>query len=332
MGEARSRRDFEKAAANYKRARHRVRELREKPVHYSNEDRELLNLENDIHASSGFIGKHLNIIRDSDVTIIKNNAIVKNLTGNEAYPVNPKFKDLFDLPADEVPKQILSCNNMPQFAVYEDAIIRRFVIVEFKVSMTKKGKAIRDLDKKILADAEEIEWFIYESIQAYKKMLENGETFIFKITDEETKELIEKHTHPLNHIVQKLILKHDPEAYDNEKTCDLNNNFRPVYTDDLVDAILEVAEIEGIDVPVDKHGKIDKRKLLEVIREEFDLHDGEIVKHKETNQYTVHRDYKPRQERFNGLNKKCYPNLIAKKYYIEILNGEHKKENGDNKE
>lgn len=49
MGEARSRRDFEKAAANYKRARHRVRELREKPVHYSNEDRELLNLENDIH-------------------------------------------------------------------------------------------------------------------------------------------------------------------------------------------------------------------------------------------------------------------------------------------
>ena len=49
MGEARSRRDFEKAAANYKRARHRVRELREKPVHYSDEDRELLNLENDIH-------------------------------------------------------------------------------------------------------------------------------------------------------------------------------------------------------------------------------------------------------------------------------------------
>ena len=49
MGEVRSRREFEKAAANYKRAKHRVRELREKPVHYSNEDRELLNLENDIH-------------------------------------------------------------------------------------------------------------------------------------------------------------------------------------------------------------------------------------------------------------------------------------------
>ena len=31
----------------------------------------LQNLENDIHASSGFIGKHLNIIRDSDVSIIK---------------------------------------------------------------------------------------------------------------------------------------------------------------------------------------------------------------------------------------------------------------------
>lgn len=280
----------------------------------------LQSLEKDIHASSGFIGRHLNIIRDSDTSIIKNNSILKTWTGNEGYPVNPKFKDLFDLPAHEVPKPILACNTMPVFAVYDDAIIRRFVIVEFMVSMTKKGEAIPDLDKKILADAEEVEWFIYECIKEYKAMIENEETFIFKISDEETKDLIEKHTHPLNHIIQMLILKHDPKAYDDDRASDLQDNFTPIFTDDLVDAILFVSDKEGIDVPVNKHGKIDKKTLIGVIREEYDLQDGEIVKDRETKQYNKHREYKARQERFGSINAKAYPNLIATEYYIKILN------------
>ena len=292
----------------------------------------LQSLENDVHASSGFIGKHLNIIRDSDTSIIKNNSILKTWTGNESYPVNPKFKDLFDLPADEVPKPILACNTMPVFKVYDDAVIRRFVIVEFLVSMTKKGKAIKDLDKKILAEAEEVEWFIYESIQAYKEMVENGETFVFKISDEETKELIEKHTHPINHIVRMLILKHDPKAYDDEKAADFKNEFRPIFTDDLVDAILFVSDRDGIDVPVKKHGKIDQRKLLNVIRDEYDLHDGEIVKNKNTGKYDNHREYNTRQERFDGLNKKCYPNLIATAEYSEIINQILKERTGGTKD
>ena len=281
----------------------------------------LQSLENDVHASSGFVGKHLNIIRDSDNSVIKNNSIIKSWTGNESFPVNPKFKDLFDLPAEEVPKPILACNNMPVFEVYEDAIIRRFVIVEFLVSMTKKGTAINDLDKKILENDEEVEWFIYESLKEYKAMLDNNESFIFKISDEETKELIEKHTHPLNHIIQMLICKHDPKAYDEEK---YDNDFRPVFTDDLVEAILYIGNRDGIDVPVNKHGKIDKRILVNVIRDEFDLHDGEIVKNKihdtkDYGKYSYHRDYKARSERWNGLNKKAYPNLITTKEYIKVL-------------
>ena len=279
----------------------------------------LQSLENDIHASSGFIGRHLNIIRDSDTSIIKNNSILKTWTGNEGYPVNPKFKELFDLPSEEVPKPILACNTMPVFAVYDDAVIRRFVIVEFLVSMTKQGKAIKDLDKKILADKEEVEWFIFESIKEYKAMIENGDTFVFKISDEETKELIEKHTHPINHIIQQLIQKHDPQAYDDDKASDMQNNFTPVFTNDLADVILYQADKQGIDVPVDKHGKIAKKDLLEVIRDEFDLHDGEIVKDRETNQYNKHRDYTARSERFDGRNAKAYPNLITTEAYIDIL-------------
>ena len=86
-----------------------------------------------------------------------------------------------------------------------------------------------------------------------------------------------------------------------------------------MDAILYVSERDGIDVPVDKHGRINKTTLVKVIRDEFDLHDGEIVKNKQSNQYSQHREYKARQVRWKGRNAKAYPNLIPKKEYQEIL-------------
>ena len=96
-------------------------------------------------------------------------------------------------------------------------------------------------------------------------------------------------------------------------------------------AILFVSDREGIDVPTNKHGKIDKKKLLNVIRDEFDLHDGEIVKNNRTGKYENHRDYTARSERFNGVNKKAYPNLIAKEEYINILNEIEKRDKRNDK-
>lgn len=278
----------------------------------------LQRLENDIHSSSQFVNAHLNIIRDSDTSMITNNSLIKNWTGNESFPINPKYKQPFDLPGEEVPKPILVCNTMPEFKTYEDAVVRRFLIIEFLVSFTKTGKANPNLEKEILSNDEEIEWLIYESIQAYKEMEESSQEFVFKIGDEETKELIEKHTHPLNHIVTELIQKHDPEAYDWERKFN-EKEFMPVYTDDLVEAILFVSERDGIDVPVDKHGRINKTTLINVIREEFDLFDGEIVKDKQTGKYSLQRKYTARLKRWNGRNEKEYPNLIPKKEYRKVL-------------
>ena len=277
----------------------------------------LQRLEKDSHSSSQFINAHLNIIRDSDTSMITNNSLIKNWTGNESFSINPKYKQPFDLPGDEVPKPILVCNTMPEFKVYEDAVVRRFLIIEFLVSFTKTGKANPNLEKEILSNDEEIEWLIYQSLEAYKTMEANEDEFVFKIGEDETKELIEKHTHPLNHIVSELILKHDPQAYDTEKS--INNEFIPVYTDDLVEAILEVSNRDGIDVPVDKHNRINKTTLVNVIRDEFDLHDGEVVKDKSTGTYSNHREYKARLVRWKGRNSKAYPNLIPTEEYYNVL-------------
>ena len=49
MGEEKGKKDFVTAAANYKHARHRISELKSKPVHRAGDDQEQLNLENCVH-------------------------------------------------------------------------------------------------------------------------------------------------------------------------------------------------------------------------------------------------------------------------------------------
>lgn len=293
----------------------------------------LQDLEKDSHAGSEFIESHLNIIRDSDTARIENNGILKNWTGNESFRVNPKYKPPINLPPSEVPKPILSCNNMPVFKTYEKALIRRFLIVEFKKSFSESDNQIVDLDKLIISDKSEIEWFIYNSLKAYKDMVKNDEKFIFKITSDETMELVDKHTHPLNHIIRELILKHDPEAYDTDKAID-RKNYRPIITNDLVDVMLLYGKENAIDVPTNKNGKIDKKKLLKVIKKEFDLYDGEFVDNGE-GQYNIHRDYKTRVERWtdshgNSHSDRVYPNLIATNTYKELFKEVELERNKDN--
>lgn len=283
----------------------------------------LQNLEKDNHAGSQFLESHLNIIRDSDDSMITNNSLIKNLTGNESFPINPKYKPSIDLPAEQVPKPILVCNRTPVFKEYDDGIIRRFLVVEFEVSFKDDENKIIDLDKKIISDKSEIEWFIYNSIREYKKMVDNGEEFIFKISEDETMEIIHKHTHPLNYLINDLILKHDPEAYKDEKEYN-PSEFRPIFTDDLVDVLLEYSKESHIDIPTDKHNRINKKYLLNVIKEEFDLFDGELIYNRESKNYDIHRDYKARAERWrnpkgDAIRKKVYPNLIPTDTYRRLI-------------
>ena len=283
----------------------------------------LQNLEKDTHSSSQFLESHLNIIRDSDDSMITNNSLIKNLTGNESFPINPKYKPSIDLPAEQVPKPILVCNRPPAFKVYDDGIIRRFLVVEFEVSFKDDDDKIIDLDKKIISDKSEIEWFIYNSIKEYKQMVDNGEDFIFKISEDETMEIIHKHTHPLNYLINDLILKHDPEAYKWEKENN-KSEFRPVFTNELVDILLEYANESHIDIPTDRHNRINKKYLLNIIKEEFDLFDGELIYNRQTDKFDIHRDYKARAERWTSPNgepkrEKVYPNLIPTETYRRII-------------
>lgn len=237
-------------------------------------DLKLQEIEKNTHATSSLVNKHLNIIQDSDDSAINNNSLIKQITGNDPLQVNPKHMDPFVLPKEEVPKSILICNSLPHFKRLEPALLECFLIIEFNVKFRGTDKEDPELLNKILDNPEEIEWFIYESIQAYKEMLENGEDFILRKDGEETRKLVDKHQNPVNYVLNKLIIDHDPEINTiTDKEPIVKNADEPVFRQDLNDLIIEYAKEKGIELTLNRKGAISSKFLIGIIRYEFELSD-----------------------------------------------------------
>lgn len=264
-------------------------------------DLKLQEIEKNTHATSSLVNKHLNIIQDSDDSAINNNSLIKQLTGNDPLQVNPKHVDPFVLPPEEVPKSILICNSLPYFKKLEPALLERFLIIEFNVKFRGTDKEDSELLNKILGNPEEIEWFIYESIQAYKEMVKNGEDFVLRKDGEETRKLVDKHQNPVNYVLNKLIIGYGSEIKTtSDKKPIIKNSDYPVFTQDLNAVIIEYAKDEGIELTLNRKGEISSKFLIGTIRYEFDL------------------DYNYTTQTTNG--KRYYPNLITNEDYWIILN------------
>ena len=264
-------------------------------------DLKLQEIEKNTHATSSLVNKHLNIIQDSDDSAINNNSLIKQITGNDPLQVNPKYKDPFVLPKEEVPKSVLISNTLPHFKRLEPALLERFLIIEFNVKFRGTDNEDPEMLNKILKNPEEIEWFIYESIQAYKEMLENEEDFILRKDGEATRKLVDKHQNPVNYVLNKLIIKHDPEINtDSEKEPLVKKADEPVFTQDLNAVIIEYAKERGIELTLNRKGEIGSKFLIGAIRYEFDL------------------DYNFETQTTKG--KRYYPDLITNDDYWIILN------------
>ncbi len=227
-------------------------------------DLKLQEIEKNTHATSSLANKHLNIIQDSDDSAINNNSLIKQITGNDPLQVNPKHVNPFVLPKEEVPKTILICNTLPRFKRLEQALLERFLIIEFNVKFRGTDDENPNLLNEILEDPREIEWFIFESIQAYKKMVESGKDFILRKDGDATRALVDKHQNPLNYLLCQLIDEHNPDE---------SNELGYLYTNELNAAIRHLAEVEGIDLILNRKGLLSSKRLIEAIRYEFDLYD-----------------------------------------------------------
>ena len=257
-------------------------------------DLKLQEIEKNTHATSSLVNKHLNIIQDSDSSAINNNSLIKQLTGNDPLQVNPKYVDPYVIPKEEVPKSILICNRIPFFKQLEPALLERFLIIEFNVKFRGTENENPNLLNEILANPEEVEWFIYESIEAYREMQEHEKDFILRKDGDVTRKLVDKHQNPVSYILNQLIKNYDS---DESKVTD------KVYTQDLNTTIQKVAKIEGLDLDLDRKSQIPPTQLIKTIRFEFNLDDMYITK--------------------TSNGKRYYPGLIANDFYFNIINKDY---------
>lgn len=261
------------------------------------------------HLTSALVGTQLNIIYDSGTKPIVDNGRIKQVT-SDSIGINPKGLKPYTLPAKEVPKTILVCNQTPIFTNPETAILERLMFIEFKHKFRGTGAEDKDLKSKILDNPEELEWLVYESLQAYKDVIESGKEFILKLNTEDTRHLLDKHSKPLNYLVSELIAKYDKEAYETElDSCksETEKDKVKVIAIDLNNLIVYLAKKEGLELNLDKRGLVNSRVLTGVLKKELDIDEAE-------------ERFTTKNERFSGNTQfRIYPNLIKTELYEATL-------------
>lgn len=222
----------------------------------------------DRFATSNLVNKQINIVTDSPTKPIQETGLLKAITGYDDIPIEFKGQDKSNLPKEEVPDFLTVCNNFPRFAKgFDMQIIQRIIIFEFLNQFRGTDKQNKNLLDEILADPQEIEYLLYNGIEAYKDMILNDRDFKARLSENKTIELLGKHTNPIkNFILPRLVKVNYYANRDNEE---------PIIANELNQLILYVAKQHGLSITdiEEKQYKIKPKTLLKNIRECFDFGD-----------------------------------------------------------
>ena len=228
--------------------------------------------------------------------------MLKSITGYDDIGIEPKGKDKFILPKEEVPDMVTVCNNIPRFKEgFDESILQRAIIFEFLNQYRGTENENPNLEEEILSNPEEMEYLLYQSVEAYKDMIENKRDFKARIGEEETMRLLSKHTDPISYILP-LLVKHNPNAKEDGEEL--------IKTDELNKLILFVSKQLGLNITqLNDNGEIKSGTLLGKIRYVFNFD----------------KEYKTKPESFsygNGIFKseRIYPDLCKTPEYDNYLN------------
>lgn len=215
-------------------------------------------------ATAHLESKIINIVRDSPKKPIEDTGMLKAITGYDDIGIEPKGKDKYILPKEEVPDMVTVCNNIPRFKEgFDDSILQRAIIFEFLNRFRGTENQNENLEEEILSNPEELEYLLYQSIQAYKDMVENNRDFKARIDEAKTMELLGKHTDPIGYILPKLV-KYNPKAEEDGEDY--------INSKELNKLIVFVGKKLGLNITgLNKEGIIKPYSLLGKIRYEFNL-------------------------------------------------------------
>jgi|GEM_PF-1057536 len=120
---------------------------------------------------SPLVGKRVNILSDLPLESIDETGQIKAITGEDSVTINRKFKEPITTKLEC--KIIGSGNRLPKVKDDSYAFWRRIILIRLYKVFEGESRDPK-LKEKLLNDHEGLEWFIYQSIQAYKKIQDIG--------------------------------------------------------------------------------------------------------------------------------------------------------------
>lgn len=268
-------------------------------------------------AFAPFSTAHLNIVGEAESNKKVNKKWYKDLSGNSNVTLEKKGLDPYELPSEEVPKSIQVCNNIPPFDT-DSSTQQRFIVIQFEKSFRNTDEQIVDLDKRIIESEEDMEWLIYNSLEAYKKMCVEERDFNLRKSEEETQEEIINNNNPILPAIEHLLDYQQFEMADSQcgedwEEMDAIQTTNIVYVKELEEVLKIWIPENGYNLELNKQGRIYHKKILNAIKDIFDLWDTTIKVNGND------EEYKSLRRKRNGKKMSYYPFIIKTDEYERII-------------
>ncbi len=268
-------------------------------------------------ALAPFSTAHLNIVGEAESHKKVNKKYYKDMSGNSSITLEKKGLDAYELPAEEVPKSIQVANNPPSFDT-DSATQQRFIVIQFEKSFRNTDEQIIDLDKKIIESKDDMEWLIYNSLEAYRKMCEEGRDFHLRKSEKETQEEIINNNNPILPAIEHLLEyrqfeQEDTQGGEDWREIDATETSNLIPVNELEEVLKKWIPEQGYNLELNKQGKIYHKKMLDAIKTVFDLEDNTILINGFEN------EYKSIRKTAKGKKTSYYPFLVSTQEYKDIV-------------
>lgn len=257
------------------------------------------------HELSSLLDSNVNFMNDEEQTNIKNNSIIKKLSGNDDIFINPKNKDPITLKGPDVPKQVVICNNMPKFSNIEDAIKNRLgIIVLNTIKNIPKDKQDNKLEDKIKIETESLEWLVYNSLESVKNLNKPSWDMSFK-NNEEFNDIVGKYALPVKYLLEKGF-----EYTGQETNFDMEYDVKDkeyITSDEMNKFLLKSAKFEKVQIPqLNSKGNVKPKVIDGYINDIFGL-----------------KNYKRVPKKVDGKTQRVYYYIVKTQYYYDIINNQN---------
>ena len=249
---------------------------------------------------SNIINKTLVKIEEVDGNKVQNLSWFKEHTGGNPVSVEEKGRPQVTIPSKDVAKLIAIGNRPMEIDKMEQSFIRRILLLEFLRKPTQKMLNDVDFEQRVLNDDECMEWLLYQSVQAYKNMMDEHRKCVLERNDDELMSTLAKHAHSEKMIIDKYFTCIDSMEEDIKLTKNLFNGLTKI-----------LAIENGVDIRNDR-SKIWKELIYELTGNKLNFKRNRRSINGST--YAYWYDVAPTPEVYEKYLRKC---PVCKEYTLK---------------